>query len=105
MKKKILISALLIFFIVPQTYSLFSNITTNNFTISGMSLPVQYVVLEGTSSKFMAWNDKGEITMSSINGSSLCKANFTQDIGYVIWPARYNPIVLLDDGSAFMIFN
>ena len=59
MKEKLLISALLILLIVPQAHSLFSNITTNNFSISGTSLPVQYVVLEGTASKFIAWNDRG----------------------------------------------
>lgn len=104
MNPMLLISALLILLIAPQAQSLFDNTTTNNFTITGLSYPVEYAVVDGSGS-FMAWNSKGEITMSYMNGTSLCKANFSLAIGQVIWPTYYYPIVLLDDGSMFMIFN
>ena len=105
MMNKSLVLSLLFVLLVQQTLCLFGNTTTNNFTISGFSTSAQYVVMEGSGSKLIAWNDKGEIIMSSINGSRLCSANNSILIGQLIWPARYNPIVLLDNGSAFMTFN
>jgi hypothetical protein len=93
--------AVVFILLIIQGISLFATTPLHNFVVGYFSLSSKRIALDGTGTKFVIWNDKGEILMFGINGLPLCSKNITQSIKSIIWPEYYAPIILYDEGQTF----